>query len=161
MGTSNGVEELVGKLSKYANDIPKAGAASLVAATGVYEAGIDRRVRAATGGDRRLSGVGNAELRTASTIGPTQAAIGLVGPWVFVERDMPRHDITARGRRRRSSKGAQALYFGGEFFASAHDTGGSKASYPFEVGATESEPAAMEAFVKAHDLALAATFGGF
>jgi hypothetical protein len=161
MGTSSTVEEFAAKIEAYAAALPKAGAAALVAAAKAYEEGIDRRLVGATGGDRRLSGVGpgGAELRTTTTVGPTEAAIRLTGPWVFVERDTRRHDIRARGAGGRRRGGAQALHFGGQFFAAAHGTGGSRASYPFEVGAAESEPVAMAAFVAVHDAALGAVFG--
>jgi hypothetical protein len=165
MGTSTSVPQFVGKLDRYAalqKGVEKTGVAG--AAKAVSTA-ITAEVLAQTHGTARLSGVGKkgARLGVRTVITSNRAVITATGPWQFIEGDTRKHDISPRGRRTgkrgRALKGAKALTIGGEFYASAKNTGGSKGKRPFAKGTVAGEPAAKAAFEVAETAALREVFG--
>lgn len=99
--------------------------------------GIRSTVRAASGGDNRLSGVGRRGARVGAkydvkgSTNPT-AIIRATGPMQLIEHPTRPHGITRRKRRRKAGRGALKLA-DGSFRASTRHPGTSP-SKPFERG---------------------------
>ena len=117
MGTSRSVAELAGKFDKLARDVDKRKRTAERVGGTVIEQSVAPRLRAATGGDGKLSGMGpkarQITVRTRST--PAGALVRVVGPAQLVENDVPKHYVVskyatgaqrigANGRRLRSTR---------------------------------------------------------
>lgn len=137
--------------------------ASVKSAAAQYEVAISARAADATGGDLVLSGVNRPKggrLSILTNLLGNEVTLVPEGPWGLVENDVAPHDIEANSSRRRRSKktgrfvaGGAVLAFGdGGFAASAHDTGGSKGSHPWEEGIAAVTPiVAAEFQAKVHE----------
>jgi hypothetical protein len=165
MGVSTSVPQFVGKIDRFAvaqNNVAKTGVAGAAKAV---SGAITAELLAATHGTARLSGVGRqgARLGVRTVITHDRAVITASGPWQFIEGDTRKHDISPKGRRTgkrgRPLKGAKALTIGGEFYASAKQTGGSKGKRPFGKGAVAGQPLAKAAFEVAETAAMREVFG--
>lgn len=112
-------------------------------------------LRAATGGDNVLSGVGKkgaklgVSYNTRGFYGNPTALVRATGPFHLAERDT-KAGVRARRRSRRTGIGPIQGYY--------HP--GTKGRHPFEHGVAASEPVVQAIFRRAHTASLLKTFGG-
>lgn len=175
MGTSHSAEEIARKLERLAGSIDDANRAGVLAAAQSTKDSIVPLMRAATGGDLKLSGMKRGrvgvrykELRSGNVI------LFAFGPAHLVERDVKPHPVLPRAaggtrasRRRRveaaaligamsgqqvgfSTKGGVLRFADGSFRRWARVAGGSKGRHPFERGVDLARPKTGAAFVSAH-----------
>lgn len=134
-------------VTRMAGDLPgelqKAQQRGVRKAALIVTRAIRAEIRADSGGDMRLSGVGRKGARVGArydvkgSINPT-AIIRASGPLHFLEHDMPAHSIQPRAVRGRGSRkqftGTRALMLRDGTFAASAQHPGSRAKRPFEKG---------------------------
>ena len=175
MGTSHSVEEMARKLERLAVGIDGANRAGVLAAAQSTKAAIVPLMRAATGGDLKLSGMKRGLIGVRYTEQrPGSVILSAFGPAHLVERDVKPHPVLPRAaggtrvsRRRRvegaaligamtgqqvrfATKGGVLRFADGSFRRWSRTAGGSKGRHPFERGVDLARPKTGAAFVSGH-----------
>lgn len=187
MGTSRNAAQLVGKIDQFAQAVPAANRkATLQAAMVVKKSTLDR-MRVASGGDLKLSGVGKkgARIGVRYDINGQVSANALVkatGPVQLVENRTHAHVIGPKGvkggkrlkngtrnrtgmsqRQRAIDEGTavykrgQVLFFGGRFSAYAYHPG-TAGKHPWAKGIKEATPKTPKVYQDAYHRALTEAF---
>ena len=168
MGTSTSSAQLVGKIRRFGTEFESLNAASVAAAAQAVKDVTEPKVRRATGGDGRLSGVGRNGARIGvrydvkGTVNAT-ALVKATGPAHLVESDTKPHVVASRygpkrTRRARSSMVAAGktvgagwdrravISFGGVTVRYAVESGGSKGRHPYRDGFAAGSKMAPKAY---------------
>lgn len=170
MGTSRSTAQLVGKIDRYANAIPKANRKAVTAATMRYKERALQNVEADTGGDRRMSNLGRLRLGAGFELSGDVDARALlrprpIGAWALLDSGSIPHTITpgsrirsrGRGRTRLANTRKRALKFGDQYAARVEHPG-SSGKGTFRKVPTQAKQAAMRSFRRSHAASLVDVF---